>query len=37
MKNLRLIVGLFIPTALFVGCAASSDPVSSRSVSTIQP
>jgi hypothetical protein len=26
MKNLRLIAGLFITTAFFVGCAASSDP-----------
>jgi hypothetical protein len=26
MKNLRLIAGLFITTAFFVGCAVSSDP-----------
>jgi hypothetical protein len=26
MKNLRLIAGLFITTAMFVGCAVSSEP-----------
>lgn len=26
MKNLRLIAGLFIATACFVGCAVSSEP-----------
>ncbi|HEX3475704.1 MAG TPA: hypothetical protein VHT91_11810 [Kofleriaceae bacterium] len=26
MKNLRLIAGLFITTAFFVGCGVSSDP-----------
>jgi hypothetical protein len=26
MKNLRLIAGIFITTAMFVGCAVSSEP-----------
>jgi hypothetical protein len=37
MKNLRLIAGPLITTALFVGCAVSSAPMRSRSGSTLQP